>query len=136
MLSGSSGEWFELKATYVGAGQSGLLTNLDTNNRMGDETRHPWSGFSSALDLKLFKSLKLPFLGPVTTDQSLFEESRLNNLQTNKTGRQIVPKQNLTAQKQVATVKNNFDEYKKTQFNTKTKSNQPNELNVPKDFCN
>lgn len=73
LLSGSSGEWFELKATYVGAGQSGLLTNLDTSNRMGDETRHPWSGFSSALDLKLFKSLKLPFLGPITTDQSLFE---------------------------------------------------------------
>ena len=73
LLSGTAGEWFELTAASVGKNVAAGMGNLDSSNRMGEETRHPWSGFSSTLELKLFKSLKLPFLGPITNDESLFK---------------------------------------------------------------
>lgn len=73
LLSGATGEWFELTAVSVGKNAAMGMSNLDASNRMGDETRHPWSGFSSTLDLKLFKSLKIPFIGPITNDESLFK---------------------------------------------------------------
>ncbi|MBC7754133.1 MAG: hypothetical protein H7Z71_07855 [Moraxellaceae bacterium] len=75
LLSGSAGEWFELSSPTVGknAGTASGMTIPDPSNRMGEETRHPWAGFSSTLELKLFKSLKLPFLGPITNDESLFK---------------------------------------------------------------
>ncbi len=73
LLSGAAGEWFELSAVSVGKNVATGMASLDDSNRMGEETRHPWSGFSSSLELKLFKSLKIPFLGPITKDESLFK---------------------------------------------------------------
>lgn len=76
LLSGETGEWFSINQKNVkppGADAGYGMKNLDIGNRMGDETRHPWSGFSSNLELKLFKSLKIPFLGPVTNESSLFD---------------------------------------------------------------
>jgi hypothetical protein len=75
LLTGESGEWFKL--TVAGAGvnsgsQSGM-TIPDPTNRLDGQTRHPWGGFSTNLELKLFKSLNIPFLGPITNDESLFK---------------------------------------------------------------
>ena len=49
LLSGTAGEWFELSASSVGKNVGAGMGNLDPSNRMGDETRHPWSGFSSTI---------------------------------------------------------------------------------------
>ncbi len=73
LLSGTAGEWFELVAVSVGQNVAGGMAKLDSGNRLGNETRQPWSGFSSSIELKLFKSLKIPFLGPITNDESLFK---------------------------------------------------------------
>lgn len=64
--------WFGLAMTRVGPGTAGLLQNLDPTNRMGDEPRHPWAGVSARIELKLFKSLQIPFLGPITENESIF----------------------------------------------------------------
>ncbi len=75
LLAGATGEWFTLTAVSVGknSGTQAGMNIPDPTNRMGDETRHPWAGFSSSLELKLFKSIKIPFLGPITSDESLFK---------------------------------------------------------------
>jgi hypothetical protein len=63
------GSWFELSMLAYGVPQ---LQNIDAGNKMGSETRHPWSGVNSKIELKLFKSLQVPFIGPITNDESLF----------------------------------------------------------------
>lgn len=73
LLTKGSSNWFELVIQRVGPVSSGLLKNLDPKNRMGTESRHPWSGVSSQIELKLFKSLRIPFLGPITEDEAIFK---------------------------------------------------------------
>ena len=73
---GSENPWFELSkseeikigdlASDVQAPQNG--NNLDG----GSQVRHPWYGVRTSIDLKLFKSLKVPFLGKVTNSPDDF----------------------------------------------------------------
>ncbi len=72
LLSNSNNsDWFKFSLSRIGSTPP-PLTSIDPGNRLGDETRHPWSGVSSSIELSLFKSLRLPFLGPITNDEQLF----------------------------------------------------------------
>lgn len=66
-------DWFNFSRKRVGPASPNMLSNMDISNRLGEESRHPWSGVSATIELKLFKSLKVPFLGAVTNDEDLFE---------------------------------------------------------------
>jgi hypothetical protein len=72
---GSSGApWFELTGYVVGDNASdGLATAAEQKNALGTENRHPWTGARADLFLKLFSSLKIPFLGKISTDDSVFK---------------------------------------------------------------
>lgn len=72
LLTNSDNSWFSLTELGVGSNIGSSLTNVDINNRLGGETRQPWSGFAATLELKLFQSLQIPFLGKITKDESLF----------------------------------------------------------------
>lgn len=74
LLTDGSSNWFSLTFTEIGVPRT-LLTGMDRDNRMGGEARHPWSGVTSQIELKLFKSIKVPFIGPITNDESLFKFS-------------------------------------------------------------
>lgn len=75
LLTGSStSSWFELKIGNVGAdARPQSLQDADQKNSLGGESRHPWSGVSATLDLKLFKGLKIPFLGRIARDGDTFK---------------------------------------------------------------
>ena len=72
LLTNSDSNWFSLTQLGVGGSAGSGLANLDRENRLGSETRHPWFGFSTSLELKLFKSLRIPFLGKVVDDDQAF----------------------------------------------------------------
>lgn len=71
LLTGESGNWFELTFEKAGELQPFDKNDFDKNNRMGQETRQPWTGVRSSLKFKLFSSMKLPFLGPIS-DKDVF----------------------------------------------------------------
>jgi hypothetical protein len=72
LLTDQGSEWFSLTLQGVGANVSSLKP--EAGNTLGDnETRHPWSGAASKLELILFKSLKIPFLGKIVSDETLFD---------------------------------------------------------------
>lgn len=69
----TKGSWFSLSMEPYGVPQ---LQNIDPKNSMvtgAGEPRHPWLGVNSKIELKLFKSLQVPFLGPITKDETLFD---------------------------------------------------------------
>jgi hypothetical protein len=73
--SGSDAPWFELKEESLVVGDLGVkdtelgFSGTDLVNRY----RQPWTGVRAKLNLKLFASLQIPFLGKVAEDKSLFE---------------------------------------------------------------
>jgi len=69
--SGSS-PWFELTGLEVGDNASAGLNAVVIGNTLGPENRHPWTGARANLHLKLFESIKIPFLGKIATDSSVF----------------------------------------------------------------
>lgn len=78
LLTGADGSsaWFLLTSTNVGdnawTGMDGL-TNAKNASKISVENRQPWTGVSATLDWKLFKSIKLPFLGKIVgSDDSVF----------------------------------------------------------------
>ena len=73
--NGAPSPWFELKDDELIIGD---LAKLDSELGIssGDKTndfRQPWTGVRAKINLKLFAGLKIPFLGPVATDKTLFE---------------------------------------------------------------
>lgn len=72
--AGGNSAWFELSSDDLKIGE---LDTIDptfniTEEDKRNEFRMPWTGASTTLNLKLFSSLNLPFLGPVATDKSAF----------------------------------------------------------------
>lgn len=67
-----SSPWFELTGFDVGDNASAGLSQVNIANSIGTENRHPWTGARANLHLKLFESIKIPFLGKIATDASVF----------------------------------------------------------------
>lgn len=59
-----NGSWFSLETVKIAADHSGEL-QADRSNTSGGQSRHPWSGATTTLRLKLFESLRIPFIGPI-----------------------------------------------------------------------
>ncbi len=72
-VGGSGAPWFELTGHVVGDNASAGLQSVDLPNKLGAENRHPWTGARADLFLKLFSSLKIPFLGKISTDDEVFK---------------------------------------------------------------
>ena len=76
LLTGSDGDgaWFELTLIQVGDNASAGMKDVQLTNRNAGaaENRHPWTGVATELNLKLFQSLQIPFLGKLATDPSVF----------------------------------------------------------------
>ena len=73
--AGSDSPWFELKEDNLIIGDL-AVKDPDLGISSGDKTndyRQPWTGVSAKLNLKLFASLKIPFLGNVAQNKDLFE---------------------------------------------------------------
>jgi hypothetical protein len=72
--NGSSNPWFELNDLKVGD-----LSVIDTDfsNKVGSDKdnsfRQPWHGASALLNLKLFSSMQIPFLGKVAKNADDFK---------------------------------------------------------------
>lgn len=74
--------WFVLSDLKVGepsavasdlGGLAGNYTNKSKSTAAGAaENRQPWTGVSANLELKLFKSIRVPFLGKIVSDDSAF----------------------------------------------------------------
>ena len=73
--AGSNSPWFELKEDGLVIGDLAVKDpSLGISD--GDKTndfRQPWTGVSAKLNLKLFASLKIPFVGKVAENPELFE---------------------------------------------------------------
>ncbi len=69
---GSDSPWFELKILNIGDAASAGLSQVKIKNELSGENRHPWTGVSATVFLKLFSSLKFPFLGNIANDKSVF----------------------------------------------------------------
>ncbi len=72
---GTSG-WFELSPNDLLIGE--LDENVDPGFNISpddkrNDFRQPWTGVSAKINLKLFSGLRLPFLGPITEDRTLFK---------------------------------------------------------------
>lgn len=79
LLSGSGpSPWFSMSAPVIGD-----LAKIDTdlisvlqgdkfNKDSSGQMRHPWIGVKTNLELKLLSGLKIPFMGPIAPDKSLF----------------------------------------------------------------
>lgn len=61
----TEGSWFEMSKGTVGSDQQDFV-KASRNNALGSESRHPWSGTTATLKLKLFSSLKIPLLGKIS----------------------------------------------------------------------
>lgn len=72
LLTKEDSNWFALSSPNIG-GSVYPNGDYDSGNKLGDETRHPWSGATAKLQLVLFKSLKIPFLGKIVNDDSAFD---------------------------------------------------------------
>ncbi len=74
LLTGADGSsaWFQLTKKNVGdnawAGLTGLTNPGNKTNGGSGESRHPWTGVNAELEWKLFKGIKIPFLGKIATD--------------------------------------------------------------------
>lgn len=68
--------WFQLVLQDVGNNNS-LIANLEsinTNNSLSSgEARQPWTGAAAELDVALLRRLTLPFIGKLSTDDSVFK---------------------------------------------------------------
>lgn len=68
--------WFQLELQDVGNNNS-LIANLqqiNTSNSLSNgEPRQPWTGAAAELDVALFRRLYLPFIGKLSTDDSVFK---------------------------------------------------------------
>lgn len=72
--NGESSPWFELNDINIGDAASATVSGVDKSNKTGGgESRHPWTGATAMLNLKLFKSIKIPFLGKIATDPDVFK---------------------------------------------------------------
>ena len=73
--NGESSPWFELSDINIGDAASIKLSGVDKSNKSGasGESRHPWTGATAMLRLKLFESIKIPFLGKIATDAEVFK---------------------------------------------------------------
>ncbi len=72
----SDTSWFELTLQDVGNNTS-LIANLQqinpSNALASGEARHPWTGAAAELDVSLFRRLNIPFIGKLSTDDSVFK---------------------------------------------------------------
>jgi|GEM_PF-2393602 len=77
-LGAGGREWFELKDPKIGnLADSGttdtqFLSEIKSED-LENQHRQPWTGARAIINLKLFSGLKIPFLGKVAEDRSLFE---------------------------------------------------------------
>ena len=72
-----SSDWFLLTSTNVGdnawTGMDGLTNSKNASKISALENRQPWTGVSATLEWKLFKSIKIPFLGKIAgSDTDVF----------------------------------------------------------------
>lgn len=76
--------WFILDGLLIGDLASPMGGDTDFRAKIGadkdnkdgggsGERRQPWIGAKADLELKLFSSLRIPFLGPVAQDKTLFK---------------------------------------------------------------
>lgn len=78
LLTGVNAEtsWFELTLKDVG-NNNALIANLQqinpSNALLNGEPRQPWTGAASELDVSLFRRLRIPFIGKLSTDDSVFK---------------------------------------------------------------
>lgn len=77
LLTNSDGNssWFELSREDLKIGE---IDTIDSSLSISDDDkrnnyRQPWTGASTTINLKLFSNLKLPFIGPVTSNKSVFK---------------------------------------------------------------
>ena len=77
LLTGSAtSPWFNLtdlkvgEATTVAAGINGV--DYSNKAKTSPENRHPWTGTSANLELTLYKSIQIPFIGPIVNDETAF----------------------------------------------------------------
>lgn len=67
--------WFELRLQDVG-NNNALIANLDqinvNNSLASGENRQPWTGAAAELDISLLRRMQLPFIGKLSTDDSVF----------------------------------------------------------------
>lgn len=75
--NGADSPWFRLSSESLVVGDLAeldqkLMEDLSDEDRF-NLSRQPWIGASARVNLLLFASLKIPFLGPVAEDKSLFE---------------------------------------------------------------
>lgn len=74
--NGSDAPWFELTLGQLGDAASRELKGVEPPNsstRGGAENRHPWTGVSSNLRLKLFEKIRIPFLGNISSNPDVFK---------------------------------------------------------------
>ena len=73
---GADTSWFELNLKDVGNNTT-LIANLQqinlNNSLASGEPRHPWTGAATELDVSLFRRMRLPFIGGLSTDDSAFK---------------------------------------------------------------
>lgn len=81
--AGANSPWFNLTDVSIGdlatsnGGDADLIAKLSSDKDNKDqggygERRQPWIGAKASLELKLFASLNVPFLGPIATDKTKF----------------------------------------------------------------
>lgn len=74
--SDGSSKWFELSRANLQIGELDIIDkDFDSKISSSDqvnENRQPWTGASTTINLKLFSSLQLPFLGKVTENKADF----------------------------------------------------------------
>jgi len=73
---GSDSAWFELKLGQLGDAASRELKGVQLKNSStggGAENRQPWTGVSSELRLKLFESIRIPFIGKISSNPDVFK---------------------------------------------------------------
>ena len=68
--------WFELNLKDVGNNTALIadLQQININNALASgEPRQPWTGAATELDVSLFRRLRLPFIGALSTDDEAFK---------------------------------------------------------------
>ena len=77
--NGADSPWFVLTLEQVGddasrgmADMSANLKNNSSTSPTGTENRHPWTGVSSKFELKLFQSIRIPFIGKISSNPDVF----------------------------------------------------------------
>lgn len=73
---GADSSWFELNLKDIGNNSTLIadLQQINANNSLASgEARQPWTGAAAELDVSLFRRLRLPFIGALSTDDSAFK---------------------------------------------------------------